>query len=164
MGGIFRSIDRLSLHPHLIRNVSKYRSFSLAFAFTFCSIALVFIVVPTLILHHLYVPHWSLIELTYFTITTNHLIGFGDLMPCADLHGQNRSTCSTIMTSKNRLFVFHRFILAVLVYVIVQVLTAGLLSHLCWIYPSKRRQYFSQRRHSSDPFAPSSQKVFFDLT
>ncbi len=48
----------------------------------------------------MYVPQWSIIDLTYFTVTTNHLIGFGDLMPCSDLYGQSRSKCATIMSGR----------------------------------------------------------------
>lgn len=62
----------------------------------------------------MYVPKWSLVELTYFAFTTNYLIGFGDLMPCSDLHGQSRSKCAVILSSKLLIFlllVFYTFIL-----------------------------------------------------
>jgi len=87
-----------------------------------------------LIIYNLYVPKWSLIELIYFLITTNHLIGFGDLMPCSDLYGQSRSKCAMIMT----------------IYVIIQVLTASILSHMCFTFLGKNRQFLKQRRHGSD--------------
>lgn len=48
----------------------------------------------------MYVPKWSLVQLTYFAVTTNLVIGFGDLMPCSHLYGQSRSICSIILASK----------------------------------------------------------------
>ncbi|CAF2485804.1 unnamed protein product [Rotaria sp. Silwood2] len=83
----------------------------------------------------MYVPKWSLIELTYFAVTTNHLIGFGDLMPCSDLYGESRSTCTIILT----------------IYVIIQVLVGSILSHMWFILPRKSHQFLHQRRHHSDP-------------
>lgn len=40
----------------------------------------------------------------------------------------------------------------VLVYVIVQVLCASILTHMCYIFPRKSRQFSTQRRHNSDSF------------
>ncbi|CAF1243887.1 unnamed protein product [Adineta ricciae] len=94
-------------------------------------------IIPTLIIHSIYVPQWSLVELTYFAITTNHLIGLGDLVPCVDLYGQTRSTCAMIIT----------------VYVIIQVITASLLTNMWFMFLQQNRQFLSQRRHHSDPLA-----------
>ncbi|CAF3445148.1 unnamed protein product [Rotaria sp. Silwood1] len=92
-------------------------------------------IIPTLFIYYMYVSKWSFIELIYFAITTNHLIGFGDLMPCSDLYGQNRSICTLILT----------------IYVIIQVLVASILSHMWLILPRKNHQFLHQRRHHSDP-------------
>jgi hypothetical protein len=35
--------------------------------------------------------------------------------------------------------------------VIIQVLTAGILSHMWLMFPDKNRQFLNQRRHHSDP-------------
>jgi len=79
---------------------TKSRSYFVSFLFVISIIIFFFIIIPTLFIHKIYVPQWSIIELTYFVVTTNHMIGFGDSMPCNDLYGQSRSKCAMIMTSK----------------------------------------------------------------
>ena len=91
-------IFQFAINRHVIYYSTKHRSYLLSFLMVVGLIIVVFIVLPTLFIHHMYVPEWSLIELTYFLVTTNHMIGFGDLMPCSDLHGTNRSKCAMIMS------------------------------------------------------------------
>ncbi len=79
---------------------TKYRSYFVSFLLVIFVIIFFFIIIPTLFIYNTYVPQWSFIELIYFVVTTNHLIGFGDLMPCNDLYGQSRSRCAIIITSR----------------------------------------------------------------
>ena len=37
-----------------------------------------------------------------------------------------------------------------LVYVIIQILIAGILGEMCWVFPGKNRQFAILRRHNSD--------------
>lgn len=97
---VYRTIYQLAIHRSMIYYFTKHRSYSLAFSLVILSIILFIIIIPTLLLHRIYAPKWSLIELTYFLVTTNHLIGFGDYMPCGDLSGSNRSRCAMIMAGK----------------------------------------------------------------
>ncbi|CAF1426220.1 unnamed protein product [Adineta steineri] len=128
-------IFQTAINRSVIYYSKKSYSFIVSFLFITLLIAVFFIIIPTLLIHSIYVPQWSFVQLTYFAVTTNHLIGFGDLTPCVDLYGQTRSTCAIIIT----------------IYVIIQVLTAGILSHMWIIFPRKNRQFSKQRRHHSDP-------------
>ena len=94
---LYKFIFRLAIDRHMVYYFKKQRSYLLAFLLVIFSIIDVFIIIPTLIVHSIYVPQWSLIELTYFLVTTNHMIGFGDFMPCSDLYGSDRSTCATFI-------------------------------------------------------------------
>ena len=96
----YQIIYQLAINRSMIVYFTKHRSYLLSFSLIILSIILYLIIIPTLILRHLYAPDWSLIELAYFLITTNHLIGFGDYMPCRDLHGTSRSLCATIMSGR----------------------------------------------------------------
>ncbi|CAF0859374.1 unnamed protein product [Rotaria sordida] len=131
----YRIIFQLAMNRYIIYYFTRYRSFFVSFLLVTFLITLLFIIIPTLFIHNMYVPKWSLIELTYFAVTTNYLIGFGDLMPCSDLYGQSRSTCAIILT----------------IYVIIQVLAASILSHMWFILPRKSHQFLRQQRHHSDP-------------
>ncbi len=45
---------------------------------------------------------------------------------------------------------------------IIQVLTASILSHMCFTFLGKKRQFLSQRRHDSDPTVNmNNNKKFF---
>jgi hypothetical protein len=103
---LYDIIAQLALNRSLIYHTTKYRSFLVSFLIITFLIAFIFLIIPTLIIHTVYVPEWSFIELTYFAVTTNHLIGFGDFMPCGNLFGQSRSSCAMIMTSKHRIFLY----------------------------------------------------------
>ena len=91
-------IFQLAINRRMIYYSAKHRNYRLSFLVVVSLIILVFIVIPTVFIHRMYVPKWSLIELTYFLVTTNHLIGFGDLVPCTDMYGTNRSKCAMIIT------------------------------------------------------------------
>ncbi len=97
---LYAIIFRFATNRQMIYYTKKHRSYFVSFLIVIFSIIFVFIIIPMLIIHYMYVPQWSIIDLTYFTVTTNHLIGFGDLMPCSDLYGQSRSKCATIMTGR----------------------------------------------------------------
>jgi hypothetical protein len=97
---LYNIIFQLAINRHMIYYSTKHRSYFISFLLMIFSIIFIFIIIPTLIIHHIYVPQWSLIELTYFLITTNHMIGFGDFMPCSDLHGSYRSKCAMIIAGK----------------------------------------------------------------
>ena len=56
----------------------KSRSYFISFLFINFLIIFIFIIIPTLFIYNIYVPQWSLIELAYFLVTTNHMIGFGE--------------------------------------------------------------------------------------
>ena len=98
---LFEMIFRLSLCPRIVASSSKRRSYLLSFLLVTFLLTFVFLILPSLILRQTYVPQWSLIELTYFAVTTNQMIGLGDLMPCSDLQGQSRSSCTMIVTGKS---------------------------------------------------------------
>lgn len=98
---IYNLIGRVAVSRYMMLYSTKQRSFSVAFLFVLLSICFIFVLIPTLFIYYKYAPQWSFIQLTYFLITTNHLIGFGDFMPCIPLHGQHRSNCAIIMTSKS---------------------------------------------------------------
>ncbi len=97
---LYAIIFQFATNRQMIYYTKKHRSYFVSFLIVIFSIIFVFIIIPMLIIHYMYVPQWSIIDLTYFTVTTNHLIGFGDLMPCSDLYGQSRSKCATIMTGR----------------------------------------------------------------
>ena len=101
---LYEIINQISFHPYILAHSSKTGNYRSAFLIVTIFIAFSFLLIPTLLIHRFFVPQWSWIELIYFAVTTNYLIGFGDLMPCSDLKGQSRSNCSIYMTSKNSLF------------------------------------------------------------
>ena len=100
----YQIIYHLAINRSMIFYFTKHRSYFLSFSLIILSIIFYLITIPTLILRHIYAPDWSLVELAYFLITTNHLIGFGDYMPCRNLHGTSRSRCATIMSGKVQYF------------------------------------------------------------
>lgn len=101
---LYQIIYQLAIDRSMIFYFTKHRSYFLSFSLVILSILFFLIIIPTLMLHQIYAPDWSLIELAYFLVTTNHLIGFGDYMPCRDLYGTSRSRCATIMSGKIRHF------------------------------------------------------------
>lgn len=96
----YRNIHQLAIHRSMIYYFTKHRSYSLSFSFVIFSMIFFLIIIPTLLVHRIYASSWSLIELAYFLVTTNHLIGFGDYMPCGDLYGSSRSQCAMIMAGR----------------------------------------------------------------
>ena len=80
---IYNLIGRVAVSRYIMLYSTKQRSFSVAFLFVLLSICFIFVLIPTLFIYY------------------NHLIGFGDFMPCIPLHGQHRSNCAIIMTSKS---------------------------------------------------------------
>ncbi|CAF4926908.1 unnamed protein product [Rotaria magnacalcarata] len=143
----YQIIFQLAINRHITYYFTRYRSFLASFLLVTCIMVLFWIIIPTLLIHHIYVPKWSLVELTYFAVTTNHLIGFGDLMPCSDLHGQSRSRCAIVLS----------------IYVIFQVLVASILSHMWLILPRKNRKFLQQRRHDSDPIVDKKNNKYFSV-
>ncbi len=103
---LYEIIYKLAINRHMIYYSTKSRSYFLSFLFVISIIIFFFIIIPTLFIHKIYVPQWSIIELTYFVVTTNHMIGFGDLMPCKNLYGQIRSKCAIIMTSRFKICIY----------------------------------------------------------
>ncbi len=97
---LYAIVYQLAINRHMIYYSTKSRSYFVSFLIVIFLITFLFIIIPTLFVYNIYVPQWSLIQLTYFAVTTNHMIGFGDFMPCSDLYGQSRSNCAIIMTSK----------------------------------------------------------------
>lgn len=53
-----------------------------------------------------------------------------------------------------------------LVYVIIQVLTVSILSHMCYLFLRKNRQFLKQRRHNSDSYVninKNNKKFFINI-
>lgn len=101
---LYEIIYQFAINRYIIYYSTKSRSYLTSFLLIIFIIIFFFIIIPTLFIHSMYVPQWSLIDLTYFTVITNHLIGFGDFMPCHDLNGESRSNCSIVLTSKSIIF------------------------------------------------------------
>jgi hypothetical protein len=97
---LYDIIFQLAINRYMIYYSTKHRSYVVSFLCVIFLIIFVFIIIPTLIIHKMYVPQWSLIELTYFLVTTNHMIGFGDFMPCNNFHGLYRSNCAMFIAGK----------------------------------------------------------------
>jgi len=110
----YEIIFRIAINRYIIYYSKKSRSLFLSFLFVTFLITFFFIIIPTLFIHYIYVPQWSFIELTYFAVTTNYMIGFGDLTPCTNLYGQTRSTCAMIITG--RIKISFSFILSYLLF------------------------------------------------
>ncbi len=111
---LYKFIFRLAIDRHMTYYFTKQRSYLIAFLFVIFAIIYVFIIIPTVIVYSIYVPQWSFIELTYFLVTTNHMIGFGDFMPCSDLYGSDRSNCAMFIAGKYSLSLTFRIVIIIL--------------------------------------------------
>ena len=57
----------------------------------------------------------------------------------------------------------HYFFFIQIVYVIIQVLTASILTHMCCTFSSKNRQFLTQRRHNSDSIVDTINNKTFSI-